>query len=293
MRVDPLFWPGKPGKPLAVFIHGMGMDASIWCSPTDARVLAGRYPVAVLLGRRDGELKTAFADLRDLGYPVLTWSQRRPVGPIGIAVDELREAISRVSSWASPGILLICHSRGGLIARKYLETPDSRVRLLVTLCTPHHGTTLARWASYVSPIASFLDLCIEKTARREARTALQRILRFLGSEGLKELLPGSAFYGGLRDGAQPGSRYVSVGGTEPDLVRFGGRSLAEVTARFAPRQSLPPEMVEGRGDGLVSSASAVMPFAGLHCDFPVNHAAVLFDPEVRRTILAEVQNLAL
>ncbi|HYR03682.1 MAG TPA: hypothetical protein VES58_10075 [Syntrophobacteria bacterium] len=236
---------------------------------------------------------TAFADLRDLGYPVVAWSQSRPVGPIEIAVSELRETIGRFSPWASAGILLICHSRGGLVARKYLETPEPRVRLLLTLSSPHHGTRLARWATYVSPLASFLDACIERAAKRETRTALQRILGFLGSDGLKELLPGSSFFAGLRDGAQHGTRYVSLGGTSPDLLRFNGKSLSEVMTRFVPGQSLPIEVRAGEGDGLVSRASAVIPFANRHYDFSVNHAAVLFDHEVRRTIIAEVQTLSL
>ena len=293
MKIDPFLCPGRPGKPLAVFVHGMGMDASIWSSPTDARVLAGRYPVTILLRDHDLEMRTAFMDLRDLGYPVLTWSQSRPVGPIGIAVEELCEVISRHSPSASSGILLICHSRGGLIARKYLETPDRRVQFLATLSTPHRGTTLARWATYVSPLASFLDRCIEKAVRREARTALLRILGFLGSDGLKELLPGSSFYGGLHDSPQAGARYVSVGGTSPDLLRLNGRTLPEVMARFIPKQGLPPEMREGEGDGLVSRASSVMPFADRHHDFPVNHASILFDPVVRQTLLAELQSLSL
>jgi len=293
MKIEAVFCPGRPGKPLAVFIHGMGMDASIWVSPAKARVLAGRYPVTILLRDHDLELRTAFMDLRDLGYPVLTWSQSRPIGPIGIAVEELREVISRHSPSASSGILLICHSRGGLIARKYLETPDRRVQFLATLSTPHQGTTLARWGTYVSPLASFLDLCIEKAVRREARTALQRVLGFLSSDGLKELLPGSSFYGDLHDSPQPGAGYVSAGGTSPDLLRLNGRSLSEVMARLMPKQGLPPEMREGEGDGLVSRASSVMPFADRHYDFSVNHAAVLFNHEVRRTIIAEVQSLSL
>jgi hypothetical protein len=64
-------------------------------------------------------------------------------------------------------------------------------------------------------------------------------------------------------------------------------------ARFIPKQGLPPEMREGEGDGLVSRASSVMPFADRHHDFPVNHASILFDPVVRQTLLAELQSLSL
>jgi triacylglycerol lipase len=70
----------------------------------------------------------------------------------------------------TPAFALIGHSMGGLDAR-YLIThldPDRRVKSLITVATPHHGTPLARW---------FL----------ESPGLVEAYIRRVGGQGLHEL----------------------------------------------------------------------------------------------------------
>jgi pimeloyl-ACP methyl ester carboxylesterase len=284
-----LFHRGDERKPLVVFVHGMGMNVQTWSEPSGARILGGRYPLSAL-AEPGVEIATSFQDLKGRGYSLLSWTQSRPVGPIVIAVEELAQLISAHKECASPGIMLVCHSRGGLVARKYLERADMPVRAVITLATPHHGTSMARWAAIFSPLASALKQVMEMT-KKDVDSALRRVLGFLGSAGLRELLPDSRFYVGLKDARQEGARYISVGGTNPDLLRAVSISLPELIARVLPEDVVPEEMRDGLGDGLVSAASSVLPYADEHLNVHVNHGSILFDKEVRRLIMRTVESV--
>ncbi|MBI5641225.1 MAG: alpha/beta hydrolase [Nitrospirae bacterium] len=285
MRPETIFIEGDKDRPLAVFIHGIGMNMKVWSNPREAKILGGKYPLSALLYGLNTELDTSFSELRRIGFSVLSWSQSRPVGPIDVAVRELQELMREYKGHADRGILFICHSRGGLIARKYLECADDNIKGLITLATPHHGTTMARWAVYLSPLTIFLDELLKNFSKRDVESAASRILGFLNSSGLRELLPASAFYGNLKDKKKEGVRYVSVGGTNPDLLRAVSISLPELISRIIPDRIIPEEMRYGSGDGLVSAESSMLPYADEHLNFPDNHASILFDKKVTEYIL--------
>jgi pimeloyl-ACP methyl ester carboxylesterase len=269
----------------------MGMDVTIWSNPSEARVLGGKYPVRALLRRHDTEMRTAFTDLEDLGYSVLSWSQRRPAGPIEIAVTELTELVDRHREYTGDGIILVAHSRGGLVARKYLERQDGLIRGLITLATPHRGTTMARWAVHISPLASLMHQLLQGSRKKDLDSAFRRVLRFLSSDGLRELLPDSPFYASLRDAKQKNTRYASLGGTDPDLIRIGGFSMPDLMGKVIPGKIIPEEIRVGYGDGMVSASSAVHPYADIHHNFSVNHASILFDRDVRSHVCSTVESL--
>lgn len=289
--LDLMFHPGSGDRPLALFIHGMGMDLRVWASPSQARVLAGRYPLTILLGGNHQDLRNTFSDLIDHGYSVLAWSQGRPAGPIGAAVKELTHLIEEHRAFTGNGVVLVCHSRGGLVARKFLESAEIPVRGLVTFATPHRGTTMAKWGTYLAPYASFLDQVLSGYRRKDTFPAFQRVLRFLGSTGLKELLPGSSFYRSLHDTRPEGCHCLSLGGTNPDLVRLRGLSLADLAERLFPERIMPEELRRGCGDGMVAAFSSRLPYADLHHDMPVNHAEILFDSVARRIVSEFVMSL--
>jgi pimeloyl-ACP methyl ester carboxylesterase len=268
----------------------MGMNSDFWSDPTRARVLGGRYPINVLLSA-DTEMKTSFEDLRGLGFSVLTWTQSRPSGPINAAVRELRGILQEYPKQAGEGVFFICHSRGGLVARKYLEGPEKLTRALITISTPHRGTSMARWAVYISPLASAMTHLLDNFSRKEADTAFRKIAGFLGSSGLRELLPESNFYRELKDEKVRGVKYVSTGGTNPDLFRALAVPLPEMLAKVVPEKMFPEEMKDGRGDGLVSAESSVLPYADEHRNFPLNHASIIFNRRVRDFIVGTVQSI--
>lgn len=290
MELETVFYDGEKGRPFLIFVHGMGMNVKAWSEPSGAMIIGGKYPLKALL-RPGDELETSFGDLRSMGFPVLSWTQSRPVGPIQLAVDELSWVIKEYRDYTRCGIVLIGHSRGGLVGRKYLEGSDPSVRGLLTLAAPHRGTNMARWAVSFSPLSSALNRVIKGVSREAVDSAFQRVLNFLSSSGLEELLPDSEFFLHLRDKKQQGVKYVSAGGTNPNLLDAISVSLTELTSKVLPDQIVPEEMRQGYGDGLVSAASAVLPYADEHRDFPVNHAAVLFDKEVRSYVMRSVESL--
>ncbi len=290
MKLDTIFHKGGGRRPLAVFIHGMGMNMKAWSNPSEAKILGGKYPLRILL-YGDNELVTSFDDLRGMGFSVLAWTQSRPVGPMHTAVEELTDLMREHSASAGNGVVFICHSRGGLIARKYLERHQGTVRGIITLATPHHGTSLARWPAYVSPVTTLLYQLVKGVSRTEIDTVFQRILGFLSSSGLRELLPESAFFAELKDEKQDGLRTISIGGTNPDLLRPLLPSLPDLLSRVLPERIIPAEMREGLGDGLVTALSSRLSYADEHRDFPVNHASILFDRAVRTFIAGAVEVL--
>lgn len=281
---------GDPHKPLAVFAHGLGMAHDIWTCPDEARLLGGLAPFRAALGEYAPPLRTLWHDLTEAGYPALAWTQSRPVGPAGAAVEECLAVIERAREVPHEGIVLIGHSRGGLILRATLPLLpiDLRreVRALVTLGSPHEGTTLAHWAGYLRPLASALAARLGSGEDKgRLHRAVLRAARFIESPAVRELLPGSDFLLSLDPAAHAGLLSISAGGLDPRLIRLRGRlRIAETLHSIIPPGLLPEELRDGEGDGLVSARSARLPGAGGHIDFPLNHAELAIDPGVRRAV---------
>ena len=326
---------GKPDRPAVVFIHGLGMDKRIWESPDESRILGGKFPLSLVVGRSQGPeegtadeqgditgglhlgrpakgLTTLFHSLRQEGCTVITWSQQRPSGGMDVAVSELRDVLAHSDHRTRAGVVLIGHSRGGLVARKYLTRKDERVRCVVTLATPHKGSAMARWGEYLAPAASLISSLLPESERGTALHAVKKVLDFLRSRAVEELLPGSRFFRSLGDSPQRGICYLSSGGSNPTLFTVYRRviekvsddegeravvrsrpvfSVPEIFERVIPARLFPKEMKQGKGDGLVSTESSVLPWSDEHYEFSVNHAEILFDERVKRTIVDAVNNL--
>jgi pimeloyl-ACP methyl ester carboxylesterase len=323
MNYDTTLIQGDTRKPTIVLIHGLGMDKKIWESPDESRLLGGRFPVSLLVcgepepeadidgrpvrkrlsfGRHPRNLSTLFHDFKAQGFTLIAWSQHRPSAEIDIAVSELRDVLAMYNEYCTPGIILIGHSRGGLVARKYVTSGDERIKGLVTLATPHRGSRMAQWASYLSPLASLLNPLLSNSEKGTLPYTLKRIAEFLTSKAVQELLPDSPFFTSLDDREANGVYYASVGGYDPTLfslymtvvgeVMDSGRrrrvakpqkifSVPEVFEKMLPEKLFPDEMKNGRGDGLVSLESSMLPWAHEKHAFPVNHAEILFDEGVR------------
>jgi pimeloyl-ACP methyl ester carboxylesterase len=287
MKIKRQFFEGYLDGPLFVFVHGMGMDMSIWSNPSAVKILGGLYPLRAVLHEPRQELNTLFSDFRALGFTVLTWSQSRPLGPLEIAVEELAFLIKEYTACAARNVILIGHSRGGLIARRYCEIIGGAPKGLITIASPHHGTTLAKWSVHFSPLASLVEKLLGSEGG-ELRPAIKRILGFIGSAGIRELLPDSPLYSKLTNNGKKGVPRVSVGGTNPDLIKIGNVSVLELLSKIVPESAIPDEMKAGLGDGLVSAASSLLPYGDRHFNVHCNHVSLLFDREVRDFVIAEV-----
>lgn len=283
---------GDPAKPAFVFAPGLGMDSAFWAAPSEARVLGGLYPLGRLYG--EPRLRTLYHDVADLGHRVATWGPRRPVGPVAEVVAELREVVENTPGAREAGVVLVGHSRGGLAARMALPgllDRGFRVMALVTIASPHRGSSMARWASMLAPFAAFVDQFVPAGEKKALSSAVKRALGFLSSPGVRELLPGSELLGSLGEG-KPGALYcLSAGGTDPTLWRGKYFSIPGTFEKILPPGALPAEMTEGRGDCLVTDQSAALPFADEHLTLHKNHIRIILDSDARGEVLKKVMRL--
>jgi len=336
MAIDIEFYRGSPDKPAIVFIHGLGMDKNIWVDPSKSRILGGRLPLSVLLSRKPsvkdfglskeapeklpkfstGEkpesIETLFNDLSQKNYTVVTWSQERPAGPIDAAVSEMEEVLRITNKLTNAGIILIGQSRGGLIGRKYLVRKDRSIRGLITISSPHRGSSMAKLSNYLSPLASLISPLFSGAEKGTLSSTIKHILDFLRSEALRELLPGSPFLRSLKDEPLDWIQYISVGGTDPTLftlyrlrwdpVREGKSkrwflkadelfSVPDIFDRVIPGNLSPEEIKKGKGDGLVSEERSRIPWCNEHYSFPLNHTKILFDKTVRETLIKSIERI--
>lgn len=324
MDTDTTLVKGDPHKPAVILIHGLGMDKNIWVAPEEARILGGRFPINTLLckepppersaerghvkvspGRAPERLATVFHDLKELGYTIIAYSQKRPSAGLDVAVSELGELIGRHEGYFKAGIILIGHSRGGLIALKHMAAGDKRISRLVTLATPHKGSRMAQWAVHLSPLMSCINPLLPEAEKGTLAHTVKKISSFLLSKAVRELLPDSPLFQALEKVTMDGVPCLSICGSDPtfftvystyyeELWEHGGKSyisrpeklfsIPELLEKIVPEKLFPEEMKSGLGDGLVSLESARPPYAGEHFAFNVNHAGILFDEGVRAMI---------
>ena len=285
---------GEKGMPWMVFIHGLGVDKRMWSAPEEARILGGLLPLGSIVRPGGKKLQSLYHDLAALGFTTLAFSFRRPFGAISEAALALKALLDKAKEEKPRGVAFVGHSRGGLIARKYIERPDPMIKGFVSIATPHMGTTLARWAVIARPATALIKTIGGFTEGRSGSgtgakisTAIGRTIAFIESPAVAELLPDSGFFAGLKP---PAARLpsVSVGGTDPRLFSFMGAGFPEVLEKIMPGWVLPEEVRSGLGDGLVSAKSSVYPYGREHLDFPVNHAEIVFDGAVRAALVKKI-----
>lgn len=296
MKPDVVYSVGKRNMPACIFIHGLGMDKGTWVEPMKARIIGGLFPLWRIIRKEivsPDALRTLYHDLKERGYTVLTWSQSRPSGAIYTAVSELMDMIKFTQTLKVKGIILIGHSRGGLIAKSPWNSNQkeavtiTNIKAAITLGTPHSGTNMARWAVHLSPISHLLRPLIHARHRGKLSEALTKLLDFLESPAVRELLPDSDLLKALKDIKPNGVYCLSIGGTNPTLISIDGVFSIPHSLEKLLHGKLPEEMIDGKGDGLVSLKSSV--FGDEHLSFPINHAELLFDREVRQTLIKKIE----
>jgi pimeloyl-ACP methyl ester carboxylesterase len=322
MQLDTTIRRGEPGKPVVIFIHGLGMDKGFWTSPAETMILARnvamRYFAAskplpstsppeskITIGDVPERINNLWHAVIERGFSTLCWSQRRPMGPISVAVEELAEIVSRVKSmFPQVPLLFVCHSRGGLIARKYMESDTDGIRALITIATPHHGSSLTKFAKHLSPVSSAIKRMLPEDARATAAIVLKNVLELISSTALKELLPGSDFIKGLAVTPEKGIEYLTFGGTETrmfDIYRWQKRegifnpvtmlTIPGSLLKILPASVVPEEMKQGRGDFMVTAKSARLPWAAEHIDVPSNHISITWNSTVIQRTLELIEQI--
>jgi pimeloyl-ACP methyl ester carboxylesterase len=279
---------GNKDKAVVILIHGMGVTSEFFTNTHETTILSGTVPLKYFISQKDdtstGEFFadykiTLWESLRQEGYNIFTWSQRYPLGSMMEAVRELKEIVAIVQKiFPDNPLALVGHSRGGLIARKFMEDSDAPVRALITISTPHKGSSLAKIGTYLSNIANISEKLFPHHTFMVFHKIVKGISKLLNCNGIKELYKESYFLQQLHDVPSDSIDYLSIGGTEPALYSFEPWSHASYFLSFVNTLSsgfFPEEIIQGKGDGLVSEESSQMPWESEHYALPDNHFSVI------------------
>lgn len=169
--------------------------------------------------------------IESLGHPLIV-SRVHPTGSIERRARQLKETIERQAG--TERVVVFAHSMGGLDARYMISRlgMGDRVSALVTISTPHHGSSYADW-------------CLEHLGRKLGGLSLAQFLK-LDVDALTDL---------TRERCERFNRDVP---NHPDVRYFS-------IAAFRPWHLVPPFLMhshkivsrqEGRNDGIVSVRSA-------------------------------------
>lgn len=332
MELDVSIHKGSSDKPVVIFIHGLGMDRNFWLDPFETKVLGKNVPMKVFAAVQPksiylhkcphgpGEIKKSgitigdipkkinnlWSALRDRGFNLVCWSQRRPVGPISAAVEELEEIIELTARiFPQNNVSLLCHSRGGLIARKFMEENLRGIRALITLSTPHKGSSLSLIGKHLSPLSSFLKGLLPMQTHGTVSDVIKRMTDLIEGAALKELMPGSDFFKNLRDVPVKGIKYLSFGGSKTELVTVYKwkkkedimypkplLSIPDSLIKILPASILPDELKPGKGDFMVTTASSVLPWASSHYDLHANHISITWHRRVISDVVEVLEKIS-
>ncbi len=311
MNLDITIHKGRTDRPVIIFIHGLGVDKGFWTDPVNTKVLGGSIPMKtfaatkpqplsthnsskITVGDMPSSIENLWTATIKKGFNAICWSQARPVGPINIAVSELHEIFIQTKKlFTGKSVVLVGHSRGGLIARKFMENIYPEIKGLITIATPHDGSSLSHIGKYLTPLAPAVKKILPVHAHGTAADILKRINDLLDGTALKELLPGSAFFKTLNDSSVPGISYLSFGGTTTKLLTIYVWSRKENTLypkpvitipdslmKIIPSKIIPDEIISGKGDFMVTAKSAVMPWSSNHINVRSDHIAISWNKTV-------------
>jgi pimeloyl-ACP methyl ester carboxylesterase len=326
---------GEAGKPLVLLLHGAGGTISDMTSiddtpyphydysapfPPDRDEGWALYPgVGVWSFTLDGKkdpLVSWRQILQDNGFPTATYGQVDSTGRIEHAEAELEVVVNTLSQppisvtgLPAKELVILCHSRGGLLTRKFLKDHADLVPNLskvITIDSPHQGSELANLArslgdaiaAFPNPIRSLIEQALGDFATLVEKPAWQELS--IGSAFLQELQKGEA--------ALPGVQYFTFGGISVKVTRvlswvytLGSAipqwhwppfhhviTMVEVPLVSPVCNSLPPfcdEITNGKGDILTADARCRLPFA-VHRTNAINHAECLFDAGLQAQVLA-------
>jgi len=238
-------------------------------------------------------------ELHNDGHALLRFDYRNDQA-IARSTDELGEAMALLRSAGVAELDLVCHSMGGLIARDWLTREngyrphDLRVRTLITLGTPHHGSPWAR----LRAVAEVREQ-VQRWAQSDDMDP-SRLLGFLddGSGGAgADLMPGSSYLLELNARPMPeGVRVICVVGRTDEPATLPA-TLCAASARAALHELLGESQARtvldeadrlGRelGDGVVPVSSAVLQSADEIVYVRANHRSMVRTIELEQAVRA-------
>jgi pimeloyl-ACP methyl ester carboxylesterase len=263
-QVRNLHWQFPAGaahtlKPVVVLLHGLGGDDDDWRLPFQDRnwpydhqrdpeeVDLGVHnkPPIAKLGADGSDDRSWWQALTQAGYPVFTYAQvpdlmlpfsRGPVAQLKQFMEALQRDVLRTADHESRPVVIVGHSRGGLIGRAYLGDPEvkadprgdtrrfPRVTGLITVSSPHQGSHMAllddKVIGFLSKVQEAVPMLPSTVGNKVIEGLKAKVDAYVGVHG-DEIEPGSPMFRAL-EAQEPigtGVRCISVGGTSPRLLR--------------------------------------------------------------------------
>ena len=288
--------PLEPGVPLVILLHGFAGDLASLTRPADGC--------------------TSWRDtLLAAGYSTLSYRQAAPLGTLEPNVRQLLRVASGPLSTDDRlrrlPLIVLAHSRGGLLARAFLDRAANdpalrgvldRVERVITLHSPHQGSGLAGLTVRMDAAARRLQTLVGSLGLRPA--VLAALCALSASPAVAELAPGSPLLRTLARQTPPtGIAWHTFAGTSADLGRMRAlleaprgdapgatriartRGLSEVLGVLDRLALLTPALRDGEGDLVVADACARLPFADSHTVNPLTHIEALWDPRLHAQVL--------
>jgi pimeloyl-ACP methyl ester carboxylesterase len=320
MKLDITAHKGDSQKPVVIFIHGLAMDKNFWLYPLETKAFGKNVPLKYLAARKPrftyptkkitiGHVPEKIHSLWDSviqeGFSAVCWSQRRPVGPVSVAVEELREVLSKVKKrFPSRPVAFVCHSRGGLVARKFMESRPRGIKALITISSPHGGSSLSKIGNYIDPLSKPLKAMVPKESHGAVSRIVKSLKELIDGKALKELMPDSDFIKNLKDARSEKIRYLSFGGKKASLINIyrlenkntdrGYKILLTVPDSLLKHLSvlkIPDELKSGKGDFMVTAKSSVLPWTTEHYNLQANHFTISWNRKVREKTLEVLKKI--
>jgi pimeloyl-ACP methyl ester carboxylesterase len=256
-------------RPVVVLLHGLGGTLTDWTrpqkwglhynmsAPIPPPTVAGTFPFPLagpagppLTDPLLPSITTFDRFLNDNGFQTLNYDQTTPRGTLAAPALELAALMRALHAHpllAERSFVLLCHSRGGLLARKFLKdnrgdpSAVGRITKVITLCTPHAGSA---WGNEVTTagtttitMAALLDIMLN--ARYPGigpvvTTLLSPLISYTTTPAFFEMRVGGPFITDLASGEEPlpGVEYHTFGGTSVAFTRLIDRvyTLSSVVA---------------------------------------------------------------
>jgi hypothetical protein len=177
------------------------------------------------------------------GFPVFTYSEvpelmvpfsKGPVAEFKRFMETLQQEVLTDPAYRSRKVVILGHSRGGLIGRAFLGDPEVKannagrfptVHGLITLSSPHQGSNMALMDDKVIDFLSKVQKAVPKLPNDVGNQVINMLKlkadQYVGAYG-DEIEPGSPLFKGLeaQEPIRAGVRCISVGGTSPRLLRI-------------------------------------------------------------------------
>jgi pimeloyl-ACP methyl ester carboxylesterase len=181
--------------------------------------------------------------LVNAGFPVFTYSQvpdlmmplsKGPVAEFKRFMEMMRRDVLSDLAFRVRKVIILGHSRGGLIGRAYLGDPEVNadhsgrfplVSGLITLSSPHQGSHMALMDDKIIGFLTKVQKAVPKLPNDVGNEVINSLKKkiddYVGAHG-DEIEPDSPLFQALeaQEPIRSGVRCISVGGTSPRLMRI-------------------------------------------------------------------------